>query len=216
MLRFVEELLLLMLRDEGGTFVRAPARSLRHAIAGAVLMDLAMEDRIDTDLERLFLIDDAPIENSLLDPTLAEIAAAEQRDTQFWVEHTAASADAIRDEALSSLADRGILRRETRHFLWVFRTERYADVEGNARIEVKRRIRRVLLSDNIPEPRDVMLICLAHACGILEALLSRKELSRAVPRIGQLRQMDLIGQAMSRTIDNVESAVTSSLARPGS
>ncbi len=216
MLRFVEELLLLMLRDEGGTFVRAPARSLRHAIAGAVLMDLAMEDRIDTDLERLFLIDDAPIENSLLDPTLAEIAAAEQRDTQFWVEHTAASADAIRGEALSSLADRGILRRETRHFLWVFRTERYADVEGNARIEVKRRIRRVLLSDDIPEPRDVMLICLAHACGILEALLSRKELSRAVPRIGQLRQMDLIGQAMSRTIDNVESAVTSSLARPGS
>ena len=61
-----------------------------------------------------------------------------------------------------------------------------------------------------------MLICLAHACGILEELLSRKELSRAVPRIGQLRQMDLIGQAMSRTIDNVESAITSSLARPGS
>ena len=75
MLRFVEEIILLLLRDEDGRFVRIPSWSFDYAIAGGVLMDLAMEDRIDTDLETLILVDDTPLGDNLLDPTLADIAA---------------------------------------------------------------------------------------------------------------------------------------------
>ena len=71
-LRFVEEIILLLLEDEGGRFVRIPSWSMNYALAGAVLMDLAMEDRIDTDLESLVLIDSTPVGDSLLDPTLAD------------------------------------------------------------------------------------------------------------------------------------------------
>lgn len=212
MLRFAEELMLL-LRDGDGMLVRVPTRSLRYAIAAGVLMDLAMEDRIDTDLTGLFVVNAEPVGDSLLDPTLAAIIQEPYLDTQFWLVHTAESADAIRERALARLAGRGILRREVRRPTWLFRTERYPDIEGRVRIEVKRRIRGVLLGDDLPDPRDVMLICLAHACGILEELLSRKELSKAVLRISQLRQMDLIGQAMTRTITNVESAISFSMAR---
>ena len=51
MLRFPEELMLLILDDEDGRFARVPDRQLRYALAGGVLMDLALENRIDTDLE---------------------------------------------------------------------------------------------------------------------------------------------------------------------
>ena len=67
-LRFVEEIILLLLEDEGGRFVRVPTWSMNYALAGAVLMDLALEDRIDTDLEGLVLIDSTPLGDSLLDP----------------------------------------------------------------------------------------------------------------------------------------------------
>ena len=60
MLRFVEEVILLLLRDEDGRFVHVPSWSLDYAIAGGVLMDLAMENRIDTDLEHLILVDATP------------------------------------------------------------------------------------------------------------------------------------------------------------
>ena len=62
MLRFAEELLVLML-DEGRGEVAPglPSHSLSLALAGAVLMDLALEDRIDTDLERLMLVDSTPL-----------------------------------------------------------------------------------------------------------------------------------------------------------
>ena len=64
---------MLLLLDKHGKFVGVPALSLEHALAGAVLMDLALEGRIDTDPDRLFVIDPTPLGDELLDPTLAHI-----------------------------------------------------------------------------------------------------------------------------------------------
>ena len=120
-------------------------------------------------------------------------------------------AETIHCLALSSLVARGILKPEVDGFLRLFRTRRYPEIDGKARIEARRRIRGVLLTDEIPDPRDVMIICLAQACGILEELLSGQELVGALPRVAQVRRMDLIGQALARTIEHVESAITFSL-----
>ena len=89
-LRFAEQIVLLLADADSGQFARVPDWSLRCALAGAVLMDLAMENRIDTDPEQLFVIDSSPVGDDLLDPTLAEIAqASEARDSRYWVRHTA-------------------------------------------------------------------------------------------------------------------------------
>ena len=215
MLRFVEEIVLLLLRDDDGRFVSVSNWSLDYATAGAVLMDLAMENRIDTDLDSLFLIDATPIGDSLLDPTLAEIAAQaeteEKRDARFWVTSTARSAPAIREEALSRLVEEGILEHQDDRFLWVFRSRRYPSVDGNAEREVKLRIMDVLFSDSIPSPRDVVIICLADACGIFKELLTRQEVATVSARIEQVRKLDLIGQAMSRAIQDIEMSVAVSV-----
>ena len=76
---------------------------------------------------------------------------------------------------------------------------------------MKLRIMEVLFSDEIPHPRDVMLICLADACGIFEELLSRRELNMASARIEQVRKLDLIGQAMSQAIYEIEMSVAASV-----
>ena len=213
MLRFVEEIILLLLRDEDGKFVRVPNWALDYAIAGGVLMDLAMENRIDTDLDNLVLVDSTPVGDSLLDPTLADIASAETHPTRHWVEHIVESADVIRAEGLSRLVDAGILERQEERFLWVFRTRRYPTVDGTVEREVKLRLMGVLFSDEIPDPRDVMLICLVDACGIFEELLARHELERASERIAQVRQMDLIGQAMAQAIRDIEVSIAVSIGR---
>ena len=210
-LRFVEEIILLLLEDEGGRFVRVPTWSMNYALAGAVLMDLALEDRIDTDLEGLVLIDSTPLGDSLLDLTLAEIAASEQHDTRHWLERTAERAEAIQEEALSRLVEHGILERHDERHLWVFRSRRYPAIDGRAEREVKLRIMEVLFSDEIPDPRDVMIICLADACSIFNELLSRRELERASDRIEQVRKLDLIGRVTTQAILDIEMSVAASL-----
>ena len=171
-------------------------------------MDLALENRIDTDLEHLTLVDSTPIGDSRLDPTLAEIAADETRDPRYWVERVAQRAPEIRAEALRRLIDGGILEQQDDRFLWVFRSRRYPMVDGKAEREVKLRIMGILFSDEIPAPRDVVIICLVDACRIFREMLSKRELEQVTPRIEQVRKLDLIGQAMSQAIRDIEVWIT--------
>lgn len=210
MLRFVEDIILLLLRDDG-RLTHVPSWSMDYAVAGGVLMDLALENRIDTDLEHLILVDSTPVGDTLLDPTLAEIAAGEKRDTRFWVEHTAQRSVAIREVALSRLVDHGILERQDDRILWVFRSRRYPLIDGKAEREVKQRIMGVLFSDEIPDPRDAMLIGLADACDIFKELLSQRELHNAADRVELVSKLDLIGQAMTQAINDIKMLVATSV-----
>ena len=208
MLRFAEEIMLLLLDDEGGTFVGVPESSLQCALAGAVLMDLALENRIDTDPKQLMLVDSTPVGDNLLDPTLARIArASETQDARYWVERIAEDAGYIREAVLQRLIERGILQRRDDRFLWVFRSRRYPVVDGKAEREVKLRIMEVLFSDVIPDPRDIVIICLADACGLFRELLSRRERQHAEERIEQVRKLDLIGQAVSQAVWEIEASI---------
>ncbi len=211
MLRFAEEIILILLDDEDGRFVRIPRWSLNYALAGGILMDLAMENRIDTDLENLILVDSSPVGDSLLDPALAEIAASEQKDTRYWLEHLAEKGPEVREEALNRLVNEGILERQDDRFMWMFRSRRYPMVDGQAEREVKLRIMEVLFSEMIPGPRDIMIICLVDACGIFRELLSKRQLGQVAGRIEQVRKLDIIGQAMSQAIRDIELTVISSM-----
>ena len=62
----------------------------------------------------------------------------------------------------------------------------------------------VLFSEKIPSPRDVVIINLVHACNLFKEILSSRELAQATERIDQVRKLDLIGQAMSRAISDIE------------
>ncbi len=217
MLRFAEEVMLLLMDDEEERFLRVPDWSLRYALGGAVLMDLALVDRIDTDLDKLMLVDATPLGDDLLDPLLAEIVAGtgketEPHDARYWVERAAARAGEIRSAAVDRLVARGILERREDRFLWVFRSRRYpvAD-EGTAEREVKLRIMELLFSEAIPMPRDVVIICLADACGILSHILSRRELNHVAPRIRHLRQLDLIGRAVTDAVWEIETSLAQAI-----
>ena len=189
-LRFAEQIVLLLADADSGQFARVPDWSLRCALAGAVLMDLALENRIDTDPEQLFLVDSSPVGDDLLDPTLAEIAqASEARGTGYWIRHTAGQAHRIRARVLERLVERGILHRREGRFLRVFPSQRYptadsaADRDGEFVI-VKRRIMAVLFSDDIPDPRDAAVALIRD--GLAEEdhgreFATRRELDHAHP-----------------------------------
>ena len=59
----------------------------------------------------------------------------------------------------------------------------------------------VLLSDRIPDPREIVIVTLADGCGLLEPLLSEGESARAASRIELVRKMDLIGRAFLAAVE---------------
>ena len=215
MLRFSEEVLLLLLEDESGRFVHVPELSLRCILSGAVLMDLALESRIDTDPKKLIVLDETPVGEELLDPALKMIVESDKEgDARYWVEYISRDADRIRERTLKRLVEKGIIRKEEDRFLWVFRTRRYPVIDGKVELEVKHRIFGILFSDDLPDPRDIVIIGLADTCGIFKHLLSEQEHKRARGRIAQVRQMDLIGQAVSNAVREIEASLALTLHPP--
>ena len=207
MLRFADELLLLLIDDRRGDLIPIPEWSLACALAGSLLMDLAMEGRIDTDPDYLSLLDARPLGDDLLDPVLSEIAQTEaMHPARFWVAHIAERSDEIREGTLARLAARGILEGEEDGSVSlqpsVSRTRRYPSLNQAVREDVQLRVMRVLFSDDIPDPRDVVIIGLADACGVFERLLSPGEHGEARLRITLLGRMDLIGRAVGEAIEH--------------
>ena len=209
-LRFPEEIILLLYNEDRGDFAPGLApHSLHTVLAGAVLMDLALENRIDTDPEHLILVDATPLADDLLDPTLADIAQdTGARDLGYWVAQTAKQGDEIRDKALARLVQRGILEAESEGIFsfsrLVSRSRRYPTIDGQRVEEVRLRIMRVLFTDEIPDPRDIVIICLADASGVFKNILSQSELSEVQDRIELIDKMDLIGQSVIRAIREYE------------
>lgn len=191
MLTVTEDLLLLVLQKYGGRFRAHSAEILRRTLIGSALLDLELTDRIDTDLEHLEVIDPTPTGKAFLDPVLEEIANSEKpRDLWDWLQTLSPTVgDAIRDGAVESLAGQGILERQG-----TSRSPRYRLVGDAGPTDARERIERILFSeDEIPSPQEVALICLADACDLLHALFRRKQIKAALPRLQQIRRMNLVG-----------------------
>jgi hypothetical protein len=208
MLGFVEETTLLLLDDASGEFVDMPVSGFATVMAGAALMDLAMHNRIDTDLEKLTVVDKTPTGDAILDDALAQLSKtpedAEGMRILEAIDRVGLKAQDYSAEALRRLKALGILREESGRFLWVFRTRRYPVIDDREEREVKARLHQVLTTDEIPDPRDVVLICLVAACELMELVLTPEELEKAQPRVEQLRKMDLIGQAVAKAVSEIE------------
>ena len=205
---------LLLLNEETGYFFPIPEWKMSCALAGSVLIDLSLENRIDTDLEQLTLVDSTPTGDQLLDPVLEEIAQdTETHSAQFWVERIARHSDEISTKVLDRLVRLGVLTSDSGGF-WtlskaVARSRRYPVIDGDAGEEIKTRIMRALLEDEIPDPRDIAIIGLMNSCGGMRALLEPEEYERAQSRIELVGGMDLIGRSIG-------DAVRTSYRPPGS
>jgi anti-anti-sigma factor len=204
-LNLAEEVFLLALDDRHGLIKSGLLPVLDYALAGALLMELALSARVDTDATAMKLISGAPTGDALLDEALRELQAEPQaQPTSFWLEKLADPARRLQDRALAGLLKKGILRQENRRLLWVFEVRRYPVVDDREVKEVSTRMRELILSTDLPEPRDVVLLNLANVCRLLDDLFTPQESERLRPRIAALARLDLIGQEMASSIRAIE------------
>ena len=207
-LTFAEEILLLMLDEEKGTLPPVPQLTLHFVIAGAVLMDLAVRNKLDNDLETFRILDDSPTGEPVLDDVLAKMSGDDSgRELKYWINEIADDGASIVDRGFQRLVERGILSESEKKFLWVMKTRCYPTIDGTIEREVKLRIMNILYSDEIPDPKDIVVICLLDACDMFRTLLGPTELNNVRDRIDQVAKLDLIGQATTKLIRDIQIAL---------
>ena len=212
-----QELILMLLNEETGYFRQIAGWDLNCAVVGAVLAELSLQSRIDTDMEALFLLDKTETGDPALDPVLKEIASEPtQRNAQYWIERLASQADSIIDLALGRLVDLEILDYHEGDY-WTLSNQAWqsglysSSQELTAVQFVKARIANEIFDDNaIPDPRDIIIIALINTCDLFRFIFQLDE--EAEERIELICQMDLIARSISQAVS--ESLVGPALRRP--
>ncbi len=210
-----EELLLALLDEERGYFRQVPGWNLNCATVGAALGELSLLGRIDTDLESLTLLDATDTGRPLLDPILGEIATeTEPHDARYWIERLAPQSESMISQALDGLVQRQILNVHPGGFYTFARRQRPGETSPRrdrlAAEFVTAQLARIIFTDEIPSPREVIITGLVNACHVFHLMYEIDE--EVEERIQFVSQMDLIGQAIAAAVG--QSILAPSLRRP--
>ena len=213
-LTLAEDIVLILLDDSSGRLASVDLMTLNYSMAGAVLMELALRNKIDTDLDKLLVADDKQTGVKLLDHYLDLISREiddTNNNTRYWLTELSNYGDDILDTALEMLVEKKILKLEEKKILWVFGTRRYPMVDHSQEKEVKRRLIDLLMSDEIPSPKDVVLVCLIDTCSLFNTILSDKQVQQLKPRIQKIKKLDLIGQAVTQVLEKLRSDIAEAM-----
>ena len=139
-------------------------------------------------------------------PSSSEIAGDPvRRNAQYWIERLAHHAESIIDLTLNRLVDMNILEFHEGEFWTLSRTAWQTELytgsqEGTAVEFVKTRIGKVILANEIPAPRDVIIIALINTCDVFPFILPLD--SEAEERIQLICKMDLIGRSIAEAVSH--------------
>jgi Golgi phosphoprotein 3 len=198
-LTLADEIVVLMLDDDTGSIKPECASVANMAIAGGILMELALFGRIDTDLKSLFIVDPKPVDDELLDLALQKSAAEpKKRPSEWWIRALGLGLHShdLTTKILGRLVQARILRLEDKRFLWVFSRRAYPQKSGREEREAKARLESVIFNDDVPDSRDTLLLGLADSTGVLKAILSPEDMRKASTRIAQVIALEEINRSL--------------------
>lgn len=205
MLSLSENLTLLALHDEKGSFVYSASLSFPYGLAGAILIELIEQGSIALVDGKVKVRNPSPVRNSLLNETLQLIRASEKlRDTNYWVMRIASKIKKLPERIIDGLVGKKILERREQKILWVFPSKRYPMVDAAPEHEVREHIRQIILRHRKPEGADITLLSLVRACGLVNEIFSKEERKTAKKQIEKLTANEVVGKSVS----NVVTAVT--------
>ena len=214
MLTMLEEVVLLAVDERTGNLRSTREFSTAYALVGAVFFDLALARKIDTDTETIHIVDTTPTGNAMLDRVLAEMSRRPDLSTvRQWIEEIFHRREDLEGEALQSLIASGILRHEKSKLLWIIDIERFPLVDGHHQEYVKKRLERAILTDDIPDTRDIMLVSIAEPCGLLHYVLSDAQIELRRGRIRMLSNLETISRKVTAAIASLDSAVRSAMTK---
>jgi Golgi phosphoprotein 3 len=205
-----EEILLLALRDEKGTFDWR-AGNYSYAMAGGILAELLLAGRITVEESKKAFVN---IKNPnftgdmVVDACLEKIQTARRRKKlRDWV-GTLGNRAGLKHDVARSLCRKGILQLEEHRVLSLFRTRRYPELTHEPERKIIDRLQQAIFSDKTDiDARTAILVALANSSGLLSITFLRKDLKKRKQRIKAISNGDCIGKATNEAIEALQAAI---------
>lgn len=209
MLSLPEKILLFALDNETGKICHLPEQYLDYALAGALIMELALQNRLHTTEDAtLKVLDKTPVGNPSLDTVLELLPETGERvSLEKALAEVSARTKTFMENILQELVDKGILKREDYRYLLVFSRECYPTVDPSEELAVRNRLRDILLAEKAPRDKDTILIGITHVCNLLQPLFTDAEWTTVEPRLHALTKHEVMSQTIAKILELIQQAV---------
>ena len=204
-LNIPEEIYLLSINDQGEQHQNFKDENFDLIISAAILMDLALLHRIDSDSETIIPDKLVHIGDNLLDGVVDQIFEYDDnRRIDEWISHLSMHGPYFRDEIVLSLVRKSVLKIEDEKVFWFFSTRKYPIVDDSEQMEVQLRIRKLIFSNDLPDERDIVIVSILNSSNLLEAVFTAEEIEKYKDRIAQIAKMDFIGQTIAKVLKSYD------------
>ncbi len=212
-----EQLLLLALKDEKGTVVSKAGMALNFGLAGALLLEMTVDERINIQDGKLVVQNSTPSGEPLHDEALALLTGkkGKQKPVKYWVPRLASKIKKLRHKVADRLVLSGILRREKKRILGIFPSVRYPTQNPLPELEAREQLKHTVLEGNSPSMETRMVLNLVKACDLSDEVFGKDMRKQVKTRFKELEKdtgdSEVIGKAISEAVQAVQAAVMISI-----
>ena len=210
-MNLMEEFTLLAYDDEGRKII--DSTRLDYTLAGAVLLELALADRIEVVDKKVIVRDSTPTGDALVDEGLARIAAdTRSRKPSGWVQKFTKG---TRQRVLDGLVAAEVLRIEQDKVLVIFPRTRYPSAAGGEPVvetEARARMRAAIEGGGEVAPRTAALCALVAASDTSRKVFADMDRKLVKKRLAEISAGAWAAAAVKRAIEEVYAAVAAGAA----
>lgn len=209
MLTIFEELLLLSIHEDKGTFIGSTVDKMNAGLIGAILAELALMGVIQIqENHRLRVAQDAPLEDEILNNALNAFKESEkERKTGFWINALNQKPEKYRKQIVERLIQKGIVTQEDDHIVWVIPSPLQPEVKASTKYWLRHRLREIILTSGQAEQRDIALLSILKACNLLDLVFLKDERRLASRQISELVVGDALKNPITQTIEEIDIAI---------
>lgn len=207
-----EKFLIIAHRPEKGGFLTSQT-FIQYGIAGAILLDLTLAERISIVDKKLFLKPGKALSSPMLDDVSTMISqSSNPRKVSYWVGKLATRYDRYKWQILEGLEGKRILRIERRKFLGLIPYRQSVFTETYTRASLVRQLKNEILSGRAADGELGALAGMVKACS-MERVLStdRDELKRLRQQLKVMVSENPVSDVVAQTIRQVQAAIIASV-----
>jgi hypothetical protein len=211
-LSIAEKFLLIAHHPERGRFI-IPSTYLQYGLAGAILLDLTISDRIETDGTKLSLKRSRPTTDPLLQEVTALMSqSTEPRKTGYWIRMLGVRYNKYLLQLLKGLAGKRLLRIEEKKFLGLIPYRKSYLLESYTRSNLVRQLRSEIMAYRGVPGENFPLAVMVASCRMQRIVTTnRDELKQIRSQLKLMAREHPVSDAVAQTVSQVQAAVIASI-----
>ncbi len=206
-LNLLEKYLLIALDDDKGSFVNDSIH-LHYGFAGAILLELAIRNKIEVYGEKILLKERSTEKEIALNKAIELLTEEGGMSSKECVNKLAKKASEFKNDTLQKLINKGVLEKKEGKILWIFPNDKYPTQNNLPENKLRSRLNDVVLRDKKPDADDIMLLSLINVSNLTkEAFRDASDLKAIKKRIEEMTSDMKLSQVINSSIREIQAAI---------